>query len=339
MPDPQAVVLDLVYGRWRSQALYAGANLGVFDAVAEQPRSAASIAEQLGVAPDALYRLLRALASIGLLSEQEDRSFSITETGRLLRSDDPRSLRDMALLTEGPEHYAVWKHLTAIVKDGAPNGFVREFAVPAFEYASRTPSYQQAFDRAMTSYSRAQTAWALEALERRDLAGMAHVCDVGGGQGHLLCHLLLKYPHLHGTVLDRPEVFDRKERLWARQLGLLDRCEYQPGDMFASVPPADGYFMKLILHDWSDEECDRILSTICRCAPAGARLFVVEHVVPSANTPHVANFFDLHMMCWGTGRERTLDEYRNLLEHAGWSFVGHWSPAAGPISVIEAHKA
>jgi hypothetical protein len=242
----------------------------------------------------------------------------------------------MILLREGPEHTAVWKHLPAIVRDGTQDGFMREFGRTAFDYAMHEPAYAEAFDAGMSSYSRLQTAWVLDALRDCDFASIAHLCDIGGGQGHLLCHLLAQHPRLVGTVLERPSVLERTKTLWAERLKVGDRCRYVAGDMFVDVPSADAYLMKMILHDWSDEECAKILRNVNHRAPPAGRIFIVEHVIPEIDTTHFATLFDIHMMCWGTGRERTTHEYASLLQEAGWSYVASWIPRSGVIGVIEA---
>jgi DNA-binding IclR family transcriptional regulator len=127
MANAPELVFDLIFGRWRSQTLYAGAALGVFDQLSNQPRTAASVAETISADPAMLYRLMRALASIGLLIENDEKAFCLTDAGALLREDHQHSLRATALLEEGPEHYALWKHLVDMVRDGRQNGFVREF--------------------------------------------------------------------------------------------------------------------------------------------------------------------------------------------------------------------
>ncbi|GIW70486.1 MAG: methyltransferase [Planctomycetota bacterium] len=339
MPDPQSRVLDLIFGRWRSQILHAGVRLGIFDALREGPRTAAAIAAELGLDPSLAYRLLRALGSLELLHEDQARSFSLTETGELLRRDHPQTLRGVTLLEEGPEHYALWKHLPAMVRDGKQNAFIREFGRMAFDHAAQEPGYAEVFHDAMSSYCSAQTAWVLEALQGYDFSSIAHICDVGGGHGHLLSSLLARHPHLRGTVLELPQVIEDQELLWANRLGVGDRCTYLAGDMFAAVPPADAYMMKMILHDWNDEECVRILGNIARAAARGARLFVIEHLVPGPETPHFAKLFDIHMMCWGTGRERTVEEYRALLERAGWKYVRTWFPRSQMMGAVEGARA
>jgi hypothetical protein len=339
MSDPHGIVLELLYGRWRSQATHAGVSLGVFEAIGSEPVHSDAVARELELAPEQLYRLLRALSSLELLTEHDDRRFSLTDAGRLLRGEDPQSLRDLVLLREGPEHTAIWKHLTAIVRDGRQDGFEREYGRTAFEHAAAEPSYGQAFDAGMSSHSRLQSGWVLEALRDRDFAAIRHLCDVGGGQGHLLSQLLLQTPHLRGTVLERSGVADQGEVPWAVKLGVADRCRYVVGDMFAEVPAADAYLMKMILHDWNDEQCLRILQNAHRSAPAGGRMFVVEHVIPTANTAHFSTLFDLHMMCWGAGRERSEREYVDLLERAGWKLAATWYPVNRFLGVVEGAKA
>jgi hypothetical protein len=333
-------VTDIIFGRWKSQILYAGVKLGVFDIASSEPMSEAEIAKELRLDPALLYRLLRALASIGLLKENHSRRFSITSMGKFLRSDDPQTLRGVALLEEGPEHYAIWKHLSTMVKDGRQDGFVREFGQRIFEYAAEQPSYAEVFNQAMSSYSANQTRWVLEALDGYDFSRIRHLCDVGGGHGHLICSLLLSHPHLKGTVLEIERVIQDKTLLWASKMGIAaDRCSYVGGDMFHEVPSADAYFMKMILHDWDDEECLKILSKIQGAAPVKARLFIAEHLVPGPETSHFSKLFDIHMLCALTGRERTEEEYLQLLKQAGFKHIHTHYPQSRIMGVIEAIKA
>ena len=284
------------------------------------------------------YRLLRALGSLELLREGKDRTFSLTEAGELLRSDHPQTLRGVTLLEEGPEHYALWKHLPTMVQDGKQNAFVREFGIMAFDHAVRDAGYAEVFDNAMSSYSSIQAEWVLDALGTYDFSKISHLCDVGGGHGYMLSRLLVRYPHLKGTVLERAEVIADTARLWASKLGVADRCQYVVGDMFKAAPRADAYLMKLILHDWNDDECVQILENQRKVATPAGRVFIVEHVIPDADTPHFAKLFDVHMMCWGTGRERTEAEYVALLEKAGWKYVATRYPPSRAMGVVEGAK-
>jgi hypothetical protein len=339
MAATQDKVLDLIFGRWRSQILYAGVKRGVFEALREGTKDAAIIAQELGLNPNLCYRLLRALGALDLLQEEDGRRFSITKAGRYLLSDHPQTLRGVTLLEEGPEHYALWKHLPDMIRDGVQNAFVREFGRMAFEHAVVDSDYARVFDEAMSSYSSSQNTWALQALEGYDFSNVIHFCDVGGGHGHLLYGFLAKYPHLRGTVLERPEVIADRARLWADKLGLSKHCQYVPGNMFEKVPPADAYMMKLILHDWNDEECVQILGNIHRSAAKGGRVLITEHLINEPAMPHFAKLFDIHMICWGTGRERTPTEYAALLERAGWTYQQTWYSPSRVMGIVEGAKA
>jgi hypothetical protein len=176
----QEKVLDLIFGRWRSQILYTGVKLGIFDALRSGPKTAALVADELSLDPALTYRLLRALGALELLREDKDRTFSLSETGELLRSDHSQTLRGVTLLEEGPEHYALWKHLPAMVRDGKQNAFMREFGRMAFDHAVKDAGYAEVFDNAMSSYSSAQAEWVLEALELYDFGKLTRFCDVGG---------------------------------------------------------------------------------------------------------------------------------------------------------------
>jgi len=321
-------VMNLIFGRWRSQILFAGTELGVFDRLDKRTaKTTKDLAAELDADPTLLYRLLKAQAAIGLLEEDSSRGFVLTDEGELLRSDHPRSLKPMVRLEEGPQHYALWKHLPAMVRDGKQNAFIREFGRMAFDHARENHDYAERFKQAMTSYSAVQSSLVLEALCGYDFSGIRTICDVAGGHGHLMCALLLANPGLRGIVLDLPEVVEDVHELWARKLGLEQRCQYVAGDMFKAVPKDDAYSLKMILHDWNDSECIKILSNIRRASAGPARVFIVEHIVSEPDVPHFSKLFDIHMMCWGTGRERTEAEYTHLLEQAGWNPSGSHYPA------------
>ena len=330
--------LDIIFGRWRSQILYAGVKLGVFDCITSNSKNTSDVAKELGLDPTLTYRLLRALGSMGFLREEPNSKFSMTSQGEFLQKNHPQTLRGVTLLEEGPEHYAIWRHLPAMITDGQQNSFVREYGHKIFEYAHRNHEYGEVFNQAMSSYSASQTAWVLDALDGYDFSKIHHVCDIGGGQGHLLGNLLLKYPHMKGTVFELESVTKNNELLLAPKLSVQERCSYVGGDMFSEVPSADAYMMKMILHDWSDQECVKILSNIHVSSPEHAKVLIAEHIVPDPETPHFSKLFDIHMMCVASGKERTVDEYSRILEHAGWKYIQTLNPSSGIISVIEGSK-
>jgi hypothetical protein len=331
-------VVDTILGRWKSQILYTGVKLGIFESVGAAPKPASEIARELNLDSSLTYRLLRALASMGFLNEKGGQNFSITSMGELVRKDHPQTLRGVILLEEGPEHYALWKHLGDMVRDGRQDAFMREFGKRIFDYIPQNAEYREVFNYAMSSYSATHTKMVLEALKGYDFSKIKTLCDVGGGHGHLICNLLKNHPQIQGTVLELESTIKDKELLWAEKMGLSDRCRYLAGDMFKEVPRSDAYIMKMILHDWSDDECVAILSNIQKAASAGGRVLIVEHVVPGPETPHFSKLFDIHMMCALTGRERTEKEYADLLNKAGLQYVQTHYPPSKTIGVIEGVK-
>jgi predicted transcriptional regulator len=333
-------VVDIIFGRWKSQILYTGAKLGIFDYLTTNPKKVDQIAKDLNVDEKMAYRILRSIASLGFVKEENDGCrFSITNLGKLLKKDHPQTLQGVLLLEEGPEHYQIWKHLPRMIKDGQQNAFLSEFGDNIFEYAYKNTEYSKVFNDAMSSYSAMHTAMVLEALEGYDFSNISHVCDIGGGQGHLLSHLQSKYSHLNGKILELVPVVNNKDSSWPNRMGLQDRCEYIGGNMFEHVPPADLYLMKMILHDWNDDECIKILSNIHKSASEKSKIFIIENIVPNPETSHFSKLFDIHMMCATTGRERTIEEYQEILIQAGWRYVQTHYPKSKMIGVIEGTKA
>jgi predicted transcriptional regulator len=331
--------MDTIFGRWKSQILYTGAKLGIFDCLTANPKETGQIAKDLNLDETMAYRILRSIASLGFLKEEEGgRRFSITTLGDLLRKDHPQSLQGVLLLEEGPEHYQIWKHLPRMIKDGQQNAFLSEYGINLFDYAHKKAEYSKVFNEAMSSYSAMHTAMVLEALNGYDFSDISHICDIGGGQGHLLSHLLSKHNHLNGTILELDPVFNNQESSWHNKMGLQDRCKYVKGDMFEQVPSADLYIMKMILHDWNDDECIKILSNIHKSASEKSKVLIIEHIVPNPETPHFSKLFDIHMMCATSGRERTSEEYESILNRSGWRYDKTHYPNSKTIGVIEGAK-
>ncbi|MFB6250740.1 MAG: methyltransferase [Halobellus sp.] len=333
-----AIATSLIQELQSGQLLYTGAKLGMFEVLDECPTTATDVAAELGLHTENTYRLLRALSNYGVLEESDDREFSLTVVGELFLPDHPRSVRDTLLFDRCPEWVLPYLHLPALVRDGPPDGFVREFGRDIFEYVEANPEYGAIFSSHMSARSRRETDILLETLADRDFSRVSHVCDVGGGHGHLLSHLLDSYPHLDGTVLDLPSVIAETDQLWAPRVDVENRCTYVGGDMFEAVPPADAYFLNWVLHNWNDEECGQLLSNITEAAPPDGRIFIMEAIVPGPEANHYAKRLDIDMMVHTGGRERTVTEHETLLDSAGWELVERWDPDGSPISVLEAAK-
>ena len=327
--------LDLMTGRWRSQILHAGVKLGVFDAIGSSTHRADQLAETLALDPTNTYRLLRALASIGLLEERPDRSFCVSSVGSLFASDHPGSLRSSCLWEEGETMYRAWRHLPAIVKEGGDDGIVREFGRPLFDLIATDAEVGQIFNDAMTGYSNRETGEVITALQHFDFKAITSICDIGGGFGHLLCSILKATEHLKGTILEMPALLENPDALLASSFGVSDRMTYQAGDMFAQVPRADAYLLKHILHDWDDQACCTILKNAHAASAPGAHVLIAEYIVPGLGVSDFSKMFDIHMMSVLTGRERTESEFAELLAASGWTFCKTWTQPASSMAVVE----
>ncbi len=301
-----ADVRRMIMGGVLAQAVHAVTELGVVDRLATGPATAAGLAAELGADEDALTRFLRALAGEGLFAVA-DGEYSLTPAGAALRSDVPGSLRHLSRLMTG-EAYRVWELASLSLRTGAP-AFETMFGAPLFDWLAARPDRQAEFAEAQAGLVRAR----LRPLLERSWDGAGHVVDVGGGNGMLLRALLAAHPGLRGTVFDLPGVAPA-------EAGLPDRCRFVGGDFFTSVPPGgDVYVLAQILHDWDDERATRILRACRTAMPDGARLLVLEQVVPDDGGPHPAHLLDLHMLVLLGGRERTEADWRRLLAAGGFA--------------------
>ncbi|HEY1783888.1 MAG TPA: methyltransferase, partial [Pirellulales bacterium] len=268
----------LITSYWRTQAIYVAAKLGLADHVAAGLETPEKLAAATGTHAPSLYRLLRALASNGIFSEQPDRSFKLTPMADCLRGDHGSSLRALATML-GEEHYVCYGHLL----DGIRTGeivFDKIYGAPIFQYLAQHPDKARTFDEAMVGVHGAETAAMLLAY---DFSRFGTLADVGGGNGSLLCSVLTKYPKLKGMLVDRPDVIPRaRERLTAA--GVIDRCQLIGGDFFESIPSgADAYLMRHIIHDWDDPKSTLILKNIRRVLPAQGLVLLVEGIVEPGN--------------------------------------------------------
>lgn len=330
--------LIAVEGLWSGRILHTAAALGLFERLDDRPVPAAELAAERDLDPDRTYRLLRAMAHFDVLEEDPDDGFSLTPLGELFTAAHPRSVRADLLFNRSPEWERAMLHVPEVVAEGGPTGFAREFGCGFFEYAAANPAFGDIYNDLIAYASRDHPAQVLDALDDYDLSRFSQLCDVGGGRGRLLCHLLAANPDLEGTVLDLPGVIEDGEPRVAEELGVRDRCTFVAGDMFEAVPAADAYLMKWILHNFDDAACGRVLATVREAAPPDGRLFVIESVVPGSGTAHPAKRLDIAMMVQTGGRERTREEYTALLESSGWEFVEAWESAEGPLTVLEAAK-
>jgi SAM-dependent methyltransferase len=337
-PQPQAIpprfqVSRMISSLWVPQAIYAAAKLGLPDVLAEGPASGAEVAAKAGTHPEATFRLLRSLVVLDLLRQHDDGRFELTETGRCLTRDAPDSVRSWALLWGGPMMWPCWGHLADCVARGemAPK-ILHGFDSP-FELMEKHPEEDAHFNRSMAELTRG-VAMVLPAFY--DFADAKLVCDVGGGFGQLLVPLLKANPETRGQVYDLARCADGSRALMAEE-GLAERGTFQAGDFFESVPEgADVYLIKSVIHDWNDEKSRQILSSIRRAMKPGAKLLLLEWIVPERVGPADAGIIgtDLNMLVMVGGQERTEPEYRELVASAGLR-VERIIPTPAAMSLIE----
>jgi hypothetical protein len=325
---PADQLLALASGAWVTQMIHVAAELALADALADGDRDVNDLAESCGAQPDALFRLLRGLASLGVFSEISPRRFALTPLAELLRSDHPQSLRQFARML-GEEHYLSWSDLLGSVRSGE-SAFRRRYGQSVFAWYQHNPTRADIFDRAMGDFSHQETAALLAGYPFQEIS---HLVDVGGGRGELLQSILRAHPHLRGTLVDQPWVLDPV----AIPPELEGRLQLCGADFFAALPAgADGYLLKHIIHDWDDAACLRILRAIVGAMAPGARVLIVEQVIPPGNGPFPGKLLDLNMLVMTEGgRERTPSEYASLLERAGLR-LNRIVATPSPVSVVEA---
>lgn len=330
-PPPPAQLMGLLAGSWVAQAISVAATLGVADAMAKGPTPVAALAAATKANPDALGRLLRSLASVGVFTETAPGTFGLTPVAALLKSG-PGSMRAMATFLGAPFHTKLVGDLLECVRTGTPAA-ARVLGAPFFDFLAEDPAAAKTFDEAMTANSGPEVEGVLAAYDFKPLTGT--VCDVAGGHGSFLVAILKSAPHLRGLILDLPYVVEPAKAALAAA-GLASRTEVVAGDFFARVPPAETYVMKHIIHDWDDARCVTILRC-CRAAMRGAgRVLVVDAVIPPGDVPHPGKFLDIEMLlATEGGRERTESEHAALFAKAGLK-LKRVVPTRGPVSVLEA---
>jgi O-methyltransferase domain/Dimerisation domain len=325
---PPAQMLQLLAGFQISQALYVVAKLGVSTVLAAGPRSVAEIAAATGADADPLHRIIRTLTPMGIF-RTDGETVEVTPLGLTLAEGQPGSVRDIALLWM-ETHYGPFTELLHTVMTGEDPG-TRHFGLPTMEWIASTPELAALMTRAMVSVTESLRAGMFDdySLPEGNL-----VADIGGADGTVLCQLLAREPGRRGIVFDRPVVVPSARQVLVGR-GLGDRVETVGGDFFESVPKADVYVMSYILHDWDDESCRRILRNVKKAAAPGARLVVMESVIPPGDELHPSKLVDLTMLGTVTGRERTAAEYEKLLGEAGFT-IDRIVPTRTPYSFIEA---
>jgi ubiquinone/menaquinone biosynthesis C-methylase UbiE len=331
-PSPHQQLDQMITGYWISQAIYAAAKFGIADHLEGGPKTVAELAGATSTNPEALYRLLRALASVGIFTEGDSRRFSLTPLAEPLRSDVAGSKRALALMS-GDEQFRAWAEIDYSIRTGKV-AFDKVFGEPVFGYLGEHPDKARIFDAAMVGIHGRESDAILNAY---DFSVFGVVADIGGGNGSQMTEILKKHNRLKGILFDLPHVIERAEE-GVQASGLLDRCKLVAGSFFDAVPEgADAYVLRHVIHDWDEEKCLTILRNCHRAMRPASTLLVIESVIPPGNEPFHGKFLDLVMLLIPGGKERTEDEYRTLFERAGFELT-RIVPTGTEVSVVEGRK-
>lgn len=323
--NPAHILLQISGGYCLPRSLHVVADLGVADQLDETPRSATDLAGAVGADPDALGRVLRLLAAHGVF-EATGNTFRHSAASRLLRTDHPQSMRALARMFGSPVNWAVFGAIDHSLKTGRPaaekvlpNGF--------WGYFADNPDEGSVFNAAMVGKAYRQTGAIVAAY---DFSHFSVIGDIGGGRGHLLSAVLAATPTARGVLFDLPQVIEEASGVASNRLTL------QAGDFFAdALPVCDAYLVMEVIHDWADDQSVAILRAIRRAAAPGARVLVIEQIIPTDAGPHWSKMLDIHMLALLGGRQRTRQEYETLFDSAGLSFVREIDTGAD-ISILEA---
>lgn len=330
-PSEEMELMHMIHGSRITQLIYVAAKLKIADLLDEEPKSSQEIAQIVGVHPRALYRVMRALSSLGIFSEDEFGYFHMTQLGKLLKTGMPGSLAGYAIMVGEPWSWSVEGDLLYSVRTGKP-AFAHIHGMDVHDYMNRNIEATKQFNEAMTSFSSHELEPIINAY---DFSQIKTVVDVGGGHGALLAEILKINPEMQGKLFDLRAADEAAISIMEGQ-GVRDRCELIPGNFFQSVPGGgDAYILKRVIHDWDDDNAVTILK-VCHKAMSGkSSLLIMERVIPKGNEPSFGKLVDISMLTLSGGLERSEHEFRVIFERAGFK-ITNIIPTICPLSIIEA---
>ena len=333
--SPDAVLMQLLFGKQIAYSLSAIARLGVADHMGPTPVSVDTLGERVQAHAPSLYRAMRLLAGAGVFEELTGKRFALTPVSELLKTDAPNSLRFLAILWGEDFSTRAMGQIVDCLRSGH-DGVTPVFGKNLFEVFAEHPEWAQNFNRAMSNFSASVAAAVLKAY---DFSEIRRLADVGGGHGMLLGSILKQYPSMEGVLFDLPEVIAGAPSS-NHLAGCGGRVQMEPGSFFERVPSGcDAYLLKHIIHDWSDEHCRKILGLIRDQLPAAGRVLVCEMVVPDEPGMVPSKALDIEMLVMTPGgKERTRAEFADLFASAGLRLV-RVVPTDGPMCVLEARPA
>ena len=324
-------LMGIVRSYQRSQALAVAARLGIADLLADAPQSVEELARITDTHAPTLYRLLRALASIGVFTELEGHAFEHNATSEYLRTDHDLSVAPVAEMFCSDYEWTAWGALDHSVRTGE-NAATHALGLDVWEHRRLHPEAGRTFDAAMRTTTRANA----DELSVHDFGPYAVVADIGGGSGALISTILRDHPQQRAILFDQPHVVENAPPVLAAA-GVADRVEVVGGSFFESVPTgADAYVLRRILHDWTDDKCVEILQCVRRAMTPAARLIVIDAVIAAPNEGPLPKWLDLMMLVSAGGRERTLEEWDAVLASGGFRLVSSTTATATTDIIVAA---
>jgi len=327
-PNPFETLKQIAAGACLPRCLHVIAELGVADALGDEPRTATELATSVGAHPDALHRVLRLLSAHGVF-ELRGSHVSHSPASRLLQANHPQSMRSLARMFGLPINWSPYLELRHTVETGQPASG-KTLPGGYWNYFEHDSSAAQIFNEAMAAKARGQVAGIMAAY---DFSRFKLIADIGGGRGHLLSAVLNSTPAAKGVLFDSPHVIRDASAVAA------DRITLQAGDFFAdALPVCDLYLLMEVIHDWDDDKASKILSAVRRAASRKATLLVLESMVPDDPAPDFIKTLDIVMLTLLGGKQRSFAEYQELLRNSGF-LVAREIPTRAGISILEASAA
>jgi hypothetical protein len=328
---PQLALQQLIQGFQVTQCIYVAARLGIADLLKDGPRTGEALAQATRTHAPSLYRVLRLLVAVDLLTESDTHSFALTPLGKYLRTDVPGSMRETVLCYCEKPFWNVWGALLHSVETGEPS-FQHVFGFNAFDYYAQHAEEAMRFHNMMTEWTASAAPTVAAAYDFSDTKTLV---DVGGGHGQMLATILKAYPTVHGVLFDLPKVVKGASSL-LEKAGVANRCRIVGGDAFSAIPTGcDTCLLSRVIHDWDDE---RAIALLRRCQEAilpSGKLLLAERVIPTTSTPQLLVLeSDVQMLVVAGGKERTDTEYRALLHAAGFELT-RLIPVLTPFYLIE----
>jgi hypothetical protein len=324
---PPAQLMKFIVGKWISKPIYVAAELGIADLLADGPKKIETLAEMTRTHAPTLYRLMRALASVGIFFETNKNVFGLTPMAEFLKTG---AMRSIALMFNSDWNDEAWMHLLDSVKTG-DTAFGKAHGMPVFDWLKKNPQAAKVLNEA-NAVKAASSHRAI--IDVYDFSGINTLTDVGGGIGVLMAEILISNPLIRGIVADTPTVIQETKKM-IKARGIEDRCQAVECDFFEEIPSGgDACLLSHILHDWTDDQCGRILKNCYNAMMPNSKLLVVEMIIPSGNEPSVSKLLDLEMLVITGGRERTEAEFKDLFNSSGFKFL-RTIPAGESISIIE----